>query len=133
MVSSNGRPGPNLRGRQPGCCRTLGPARTPRPSEFVSLNCGFEVNVELTGKVKNISLPDGRTVISTSPGLKVKLTGVESQKSLSYVITGGSYYTFLDDTIEVVSTGRNILLLPTPDGLYLTTGNVNYALDYNFD
>ncbi len=65
-------------------------------------------------------------VISTSPGLKITLTA--NGKTLKYVITGVSRYAFLSDRIEVTSTGRNLLLLPSPDGLYLTTGNVNFAL-----
>jgi hypothetical protein len=37
-------------------------------------------------------------------------------------------YTFLEDRIEAVSTGLNLLIIPKPAGLFLTTGNVNYAL-----
>ncbi|MBT2536204.1 hypothetical protein [Arthrobacter sp. ISL-69] len=92
-------------------------------------NCGFDVTGTVTGKVKNITTPSG-DVISTSPGLKITLTGDESGKSVSYVITGVLFFSFpSDDVVEVKATGLNLLQLPSPDGLILTRGNVNFAVD----
>jgi hypothetical protein len=113
-------------GAGPAAAAPSGPPQTADPAEFTLDNCGFPVTATLTGKFKNITTPAG-SVISTSPGLKITLTA--NGKSLNYVITGTSRYTFFSNKVEVVSTGRNLLLLPSPDGLYLTTGNVNYALN----
>lgn len=113
-------------GAGPAAAVPSGPPQPADPATFTLDNCGFPVTAQLTGKFKNIATPAG-TVISTSPGLKITLTA--NGKTLNYVITGTSRYTFLSDSVEVVSTGRNLLLLPSPDGLYLTTGNVNYALN----
>ena len=91
-------------------------------------SCGFDVTGTVTGKVKNITTPSGE-VISTSPGLKITLTGDESGKSVSYVITGVLFFSFPGDRIEVKATGVNLLRLPGDDGLILTKGNVNFALE----
>ena len=112
-------------GTGPAVAAPSGPPTPPVPASGTVASCGFPVAYQLTGRVKNITMPGG-TVISNSPGLKITLTA--NGKTLNYVITGTSRYTFLSDRIEVISTGRNLLLLPSPDGLYLTTGNVNYAL-----
>jgi hypothetical protein len=91
-------------------------------------NCGFPVTGEVTGKVKNITTPSG-DVISTSPGLKITLTG-PTGKTVKLVITGVLFFSFpSDDVVEVKATGNNLLQLPSPAGLILTRGNVNFAVD----
>ena len=57
------------------------------------------------------------------------LKGDQSGKTASYVITGVLFFSFPGDRIEVKATGNNLLQLPSPDGLYLTRGNVNFALE----
>ncbi|KQR74923.1 hypothetical protein ASF98_03435 [Arthrobacter sp. Leaf337] len=101
------------------------PITVDGPATFTS--CGFPVTGEVTGKVKNITTPSG-DVISTSPGLKVTLTGPDG-KTASYVITGVLFFSFPGDRIEVKATGVNLLQLPGDDGLILTKGNVNFALE----
>lgn len=103
-----------------------GPPTRVDETPFVLDNCGFDVVAQLTGKTKTIELPDGGLIIS-SPGQKVTLSA--HGKTVNYVITGTSHVQFLADRIEVKQTGRNVLLLPAPDGLFLTVGNVNFALN----
>ncbi len=104
------------------------------PTAF-PLDCpGFQVTAELTGKAKLINLPGGRQKI-TAPGQKVTLTG-PSGTTVSYVITGTTHIQNLPRGVqEIRSTGRNVITVPRvlgpnghPEGLFLTTGNVNYAL-----
>ena len=98
----------------------------PQPSNDL---CGFTMNVDVTGKINFINLPGGGLLI-TSPGQKATLTNPDNGKSVSYVVTGVSRLTFLDDRVEVKSTGRNVLTIPEGDrkGVYLTVGNVNFAI-----
>jgi hypothetical protein len=90
-------------------------------------SCGFPVTGTLTGKFKNIETPFG-TFISTSPGLKVTLEG-PTGKTVHLVITGVLFFDVQANGIEVKATGNNLLQLPSPDGLFLTRGNVNFALE----
>ncbi|WP_156037119.1 hypothetical protein [Arthrobacter sp. UNC362MFTsu5.1] len=92
------------------------------------MNCGFLVTGEVTGKAKNITTPSG-DIISTSPGLKITLTGPNG-KPLKLVITGVLFFSFpSENVVEVRATGNNLLQLPSPDGLVLTRGNVNFSVD----
>ena len=111
------RPLPPLRGR-----------RSPLVDQGLLRAVDLMSPAQSPGKVKNITTPSGE-VISTSPGLKITLTGDESGKSVSYVITGVLFFSFPGDRIEVKATGVNLLQLPGDDGLILTKGNVNFALE----
>lgn len=102
------------------------PITVDGPATFTS--CGFPVTGEVTGKAKNITTPSG-DIISTSPGLKITLTGPDG-KTASYVITGVLFFSFpSENVVEVKATGNNLLQLPSPDGLFLTRGNVNFSVD----
>lgn len=108
----------------------------PTPPNFTAV-CGsgataFTVTGVVTGKYKVITAPDGRVIV-TSPDLRATLTA--NGKTLNYVLTGVVYYTFLDDRIEVIGTGLNLVTLPAIPfsprpyaGLFLLTGNFNWAL-----
>lgn len=113
---------------------------TPNPTAPFSLRevlksaCpGFDVRAQLTGKSKLIDLPGDR-FIGISPGATITLTG-PSGKTVRYVITGSIHIQVLPDGgQEVRATGRNLIIVPDvpnkhPEGLFLTTGNVNYALN----
>ncbi|MHA7287204.1 hypothetical protein ACX80I_13075 [Arthrobacter sp. MDT3-44] len=98
---------------------------------------GFDVTAQLTGKIKTIDLPGPRT-IEISPGAKVTLTGVsptgETGPTVTYVITGSAHtLTLPDGSQEIRSIGRNLVRVPQTDdhseGLFLTAGNVNFALN----
>jgi hypothetical protein len=95
-------------------------------------DAGFEVTGVLSGSFKDILLPNG-TILSASPGLKVKLT-TDAGKTVSYVITGVTRTQKFSDRTEVVATGKNLITRPDIDpgpavvsGLYLITGNFNFA------
>lgn len=92
---------------------------------------GFEVTAQLTGKSKEIFLRGDRK-IQISPATTITLSA--NGKTLSYVITGAAHIQVLADGTEeeVRSTGKNLLIVPYverqhSEGLFLTTGNVNYA------
>ena len=111
---------------------------TPNPTDhfviqdFFGTDCpGFEVTAQLTGKSKEISQGNGG-VIAISPGMTITLSA--NGKTLTYLITGTTHtQTLADGSKEVVSVGKNLLIVPKvkgqhEEGLYYTTGNVNYAL-----
>ncbi|MEO5321159.1 hypothetical protein PV761_21575 [Arthrobacter sp. CC3] len=91
---------------------------------------GFDVTATLTGKFKEIPL-SGNQKIQIAPATTITLEA--NGKTLKYVITGATHIQLLPDgTEEVKSTGRNLLIVPdvpgpAVEGLFLTTGNVNYA------
>jgi len=103
----------------------------PIPLGFGHDCAGFRVLAQLTGKSKEMSLKRDR-IIAISPGTSITLTA--NDKSLTYLITGTTHVQVLSDkSREVRSTGKNLLLVPEvpgvhPEGLFYTTGNVNYAL-----
>lgn len=111
---------------------------TPNPTDPFLLedvfgnDCpGFDVTAQLTGKSKEISQGNGG-VIAISPGMTITLTA--NGKTLKYLITGTTHtQTLSDGSKEVVSVGKNLLIVPAVkdqhvEGLFYTTGNVNYAL-----
>jgi hypothetical protein len=92
--------------------------------------CTFGVNISGQGKAKNISLPGGRTVI-TSPGLRVTVTNLDDpSKQLKNVnITGASHIiTAPDGSTVFVFTGRNLNLDPVA-GFVLAIGRFSIAFD----
>ena len=113
-------------------------AHSKHPAPFIledvlGSDCpGFAVTAQLTGKSKFIDLPGDR-FIGISPGATVTLTGPSG--TVSYVITGSTHIQVLPDGgQEIRSIGRNLIIVPNvlnkhPEGLFLTTGNVNYALN----
>lgn len=88
-------------------------------------NCAFDVAYEVTGKTKTIALPDG-TVAVTAPGQTITLTA--NGNTASYIITGTLFFTVDGSTIEVRATGSNLLTRPDKQGIFLTQGNVNFAI-----
>lgn len=106
---------------------------TPVDPGSFTLDCPtFSVTAQVTGKGKTITLPRNR-LIAVSPNFRITLTG-PSGKTVSYVITGATHVTIQPDrSQEIKSTGRNVIIVPAanghPAGLFLTTGNVNYALN----
>lgn len=112
------------------------PTPNPRLREALGSACpGFDVTAQLTGKSKLIDLPGDR-FIGISPGATITLTGPSpALRRVSYVITGSTHIQVLPDgSQEISSTGRNLIIVPEvtckhPKGLFLTTGNVSYALN----
>lgn len=100
--------------------------------DFFGNDCpGFEVTAQLTGKSKEIVSDDGNRKIQISPATTITLSA--NGKTLRYVITGVTHIQVQPDgSEEVRSTGKNLLIVPNVEdqhveGLFLTTGNVNYA------
>lgn len=107
---------------------SAGPAAAAPPDAidvtFTSTDCGFPVEIQVVGKTKTIDLGDGQSII-TSPAQTATLTA--NGNTVEYVITGTSHEQVMPDgTVEVTAAGRNILIRPNV-GLFLTTGNFNYA------
>jgi hypothetical protein len=92
---------------------------------------GFNVTATLTGKSKEIVSNDGNRKIQISPATTITLSA--NGKTLTYLITGVTHIQVQPDgSEEVRSTGKNLLIVPNvedehEEGLFLTTGNVNYA------
>jgi hypothetical protein len=110
-------------------------APTPNDPTPFPLHCpGFDVIAQVSGKSKLTNLPGNRQII-TAPNERVTLTG-PTGKTVNYVITGATHVqTLPNGNQEIVSTGRNILIVPNanghPEGLFLTTGRATYTLDAN--
>jgi hypothetical protein len=91
---------------------------------------GVEDDFQLTfvGKTKELELPNDRTVI-LSPGLKVTLTNVDSNESVTVSAAGSFHEKVLPDgTIVTVATGTNVLFDPV-EGLVVATGRFTFSVD----
>jgi hypothetical protein len=105
------------------------PGTDPVDFTFTSTDCGFDVDIHVVGKTKTINFSDERLIIP-APGqvATVSLTA-DPDTAVQYVITGTFFVQVLDDdSQEVKVTGRNILIRPG-NGIFLTTGDFNYALN----
>ena len=98
-------------------------------AKFFPGHCSFPIQLELSGKGKVITLPDGRRNL-TSPGLDVTVTNVETGEQAMFNITGTLHETTNLETGEVttVVTGRNLLFDPEA-GVVLTIGEFTYVFD----
>ncbi len=106
-----------------------GPIPPEDVAQFFPGHCSFPIQLELSGKGKVITLPDGRRIL-TSPGLHVTVTNVETGEQATFNITGTFHETTNLETGEVttVVTGRNLLFDPEA-GVVLTIGNFTYVFD----
>jgi hypothetical protein len=91
--------------------------------------CSFPMQLDLSGKGKVITLPDGRRIL-TSPGLHVTVTNVDTGEQATFNITGTFHETTNPETGEVttVVTGRNLLFDPEA-GIVLLSGNFSFVFD----
>jgi hypothetical protein len=110
---------------------SAGPAAAAPPgpvdATFTSSDCGFDVEIHILGKTKTIDLGDGRFIVP-APGQEATLRATASDETVEYVVTGIFFQQVLaDGSVEVTATGRNILIRPGI-GLFLTTGNFNFAV-----
>jgi hypothetical protein len=101
-----------------------GPPTQVEPGQVVdeasSAICGFTVLVEITGKVKDIALPGGRT-ISIFPGDKVTFTNGNTGTAVTLNGTGPFQINPLPDGgTEFVFTGNN-LVIDTDVGFLVAT------------
>lgn len=94
--------------------------------------CVFGVNIFAQGKAKTITLPGGRTVI-TSPGLHATVTNLDDpSKQLKNVSVTGSSHTMTrpDGSTVVVFTGRNLNFDPVA-GFVIAIGRFSIVFDSN--
>ncbi|MEV7131844.1 hypothetical protein AB0N24_03040 [Arthrobacter sp. NPDC093128] len=100
------------------------------------VNCAdFQLKAQLSGKAGTIVLPGGRFTF-TGPNLRITFTNEKTGETASYVITGATHVTVLDDGTQLVTaTGLNTILVPEanghPAGVYFTRGTMNWVLDKN--
>lgn len=99
------------------------PANTIAPGE-----CAFDVQVSLSGKAKQITLP-GRRFILTSPALSITLTNLaDTTKSVTLNATGAMHQSTQNGDLVTVATGRNLLGDPVA-GFVLAIGNFSFVFD----
>ena len=89
--------------------------------------CAFPIELVLNGKGKIIDVGGETRQIATSPGLKLKVTNVTTDESVSYVITGTFHNATLPNgNVVTIATGRNALFDPVA-GFVITTGRFTYT------
>jgi hypothetical protein len=94
-------------------------------------SCDFPLRVEVSGKGKEITMPDGSSIF-TSPGLFATVTNQTNGEQATFSISGTFHVTTNPVNKEVTYkvTGRN--LLSDPDaGYVLLSGNFSFVFDEN--
>src|SRR5215212_3972680 len=111
------------------------------PPELVAQfpgSCDFPLQIELSGKAKELHLPNGG-VLMTSPGLDATLTNLtepvpENPPSVTFNITG-SLLTTTDPVtgdVTTVARGRNLLIDPEA-GTVIAIGNFSFVFNAEGD
>ena len=92
-------------------------------------SCAFPLHLDLSGKGKLITQPDGSRII-TSPGLNVTATNTVNGEQARFSITGTFFETTNPENGDVttVITGRNLLFDPDA-GIVLLSGNFSFVFD----
>jgi hypothetical protein len=87
------------------------------------------VRFDVTGKMKTIELPAGRTIF-IFPGLTAALTNVDQpEHQVTLGVTGTFHQTVLENgDVETVVTGRNLLFDPEA-GFVLAIGRFSFVVD----
>ena len=94
-------------------------------------SCAFPLRVEVSGKGKMITQPNG-SLIFTSPGLFATVTNQVNGKQATFNISGTFHETTnpVNGDVTTKVTGRN--LLSDPDaGYVLLSGNFSFVFDKN--
>jgi hypothetical protein len=92
-------------------------------------SCDFDIRLEVSGKGKEITQPDGSLII-TSPGLDVTATNLDNlENQATFSITGTFFVTTAENGDETtVITGRNLLFDPDA-GIVLLSGKFSFVFD----
>src|SRR5215211_3907467 len=93
-------------------------------------SCDFPILLEVSGKGKQITQPDGSLII-TSPGLMATVTNLATpENQATFSITGTLFQTTNPENGDVttVITGRNLLFDPDA-GIVLLSGNFSFVFD----
>jgi hypothetical protein len=100
---------------------TVNPGDTPGA-------CDFPMQLEVSGKGKTITLPDG-TLILTSPGLDVTATNLDNGEQARFSITGSLHQSTNEIGQETtLARGRNFLFDPVA-GTVVASGNFSYVFN----
>src|ERR687889_695784 len=72
--------------------------------------CDFPIQLEVSGKGKTITLPDGRRIL-TSPGLFVTVTNLDTPENQATFNITGTFHetTAANGDVTTKVTGRNLL------------------------
>jgi hypothetical protein len=92
-------------------------------------HCSFPIQLDLSGKGKVITQPDGSAII-TSPGLFVTVTNLDSPENQVTLNITGTFHQTTAANGEVTTriTGRNLPFDPDA-GINLTIGNFSFVFD----
>jgi hypothetical protein len=92
--------------------------------------CDFPMLIEASGKGKEITLPNGSTIL-TSPGLHVTVTNLDNENQETYNVTGAvREETLANGDVVTRLTGRNFAIDPVA-GVVVVAGNYTYTFDAN--
>ena len=92
--------------------------------------CTFRLQLEVSGKEKRITQPDGSLII-TSPGLDVTATNLDTPENQARFSIAGTFFETINpenDEVTTVVTGRNLLFDPDA-GIVLLSGNFSFVFD----
>jgi len=91
--------------------------------------CDFPMQLEVSGKGKTITLPDG-SLILTSPGLKVTVTNLDTPENQARFGITGSFHQSTNETGQVttLARGRSLLFDPVA-GTVIASGNFSYVFN----
>jgi hypothetical protein len=108
-------------------------AAPPEPANFTfgASECGFPVQVEVSGRAKLIvqETSHSTTFKSPSPNLRATLTNTDTGESVSYVITGVGRVTPTNPGVIERYTGHNLVFEPGVEGILFTTGTQTFVID----
>jgi hypothetical protein len=92
-------------------------------------HCSFPIQLDLSGKGKVITQPDGSAII-TSPGLFVTVTNLDSPENQVTLNITGTFHqtTAANGDVTTRITGRNLPFDPDA-GINLTIGNFSFVFD----
>jgi hypothetical protein len=91
-------------------------------------SCAFPLHLDLSGKGKEITQPDGSRIL-TSPGLDVTATNTVNGEQARFSITGTFFETTAENgDVTTVITGRNLLRDPDA-GVVLLSGKFSFVFD----
>ena len=100
-------------------------------AQFFPGHCSFPIRLDLSGKGKVITLPDGSAIV-TSPGLFVTVTNLDSPENQVTLNVTGTFHqtTAANGDVTTRITGRNLPFDPDA-GVNLTIGNFSFVFDKN--
>jgi hypothetical protein len=91
-------------------------------------HCSFPMQLELSGKGKQITLPDD-SLILTSPGLDATITNLDNGEQATFNITGSVHQSTSENgDVTTVMTGRNFAIDPVA-GTTVVIGRFSFVFD----